>query len=476
MISTTQDPFIGGKNKSGNAGLREVIDPFDGSKVGVVTYADQVQAAGAVANSAEVFSRFRTTPAHIRAEILSRTSALIAERRDELALMIVRESGKPITLAKVEVDRAVFTFKAASEATHRAGEGEVIDMSVSATGVGRTGSFRYFPIGIVLAITPFNYPLNLVAHKVAPAIAAGNTVVLKPAPQTPLTSLMLSEMMQEAGLPDGVLNVVPCENEVAESLVRDDRIAMVSFTGSDAVGWKLKSIAGRAKVALELGGNGCVIVNDANSLEQVSQTLARAAFNYAGQICISLQNLLVRREHFPAMLEMMISQAKQIEVADPKLAETILGPMISEAAAQKVESWIDAAVKAGATRHCGAYQAPNSITPTVLSNVAHDSELYQNEAFAPVVVIQPYDSFDEAISLVNASKYGLQAGLFSNDIRLIHQAYEQLEVGGLIVNDANSFRLDTMPYGGIKSSGIGRVGIIFAMREMSEVKMLVIRP
>jgi acyl-CoA reductase-like NAD-dependent aldehyde dehydrogenase len=376
-------------------------------------------------------------------------------------------------LARLEVDRAVFTFKAAAEAAHRANEGEVMDMSVTAAGVGRTGSFRYFPIGVVLAITPFNYPLNLVAHKAAPAIAAGNTVVLKPAPQTPLTAFMLAEIMQQSGLPAGVLNVVPCENNVAESMVRDERVAMVSFTGSDAVGWKLKSIAGRAKVALELGGNGCVIVNDADDLTDVANTLARAAFGYAGQICISLQNLIIRRKLFRPMLERIIAQANQITVADPKLESTIVGPMISEAAARKVESWIQEAVSSGADRHTGEYKAPNWITPTVLTKTRIDSAIYMNEAFAPIVIVQLYDSFDEAISIVNESKYGLQAGLFTNDIRLINQAYEQLDVGGLIVNDANSFRLDTMPYGGIKSSGFGREGIIFAMREMSEVKMLV---
>jgi acyl-CoA reductase-like NAD-dependent aldehyde dehydrogenase len=349
-------------------------------------------------------------------------------------------------------------------------------MSVMRSGEGRTGSFRYFPLGVILAITPFNYPLNLVAHKVAPAIAAGNSVVLKPAPQTPLTSFLLAEIMQEAGLPAGLLNVVPCENDVAESMVRDERIAMISFTGSDGVGWKLKSLAGRAKVALELGGNGSVILNDADDLAQVTETLARAAFNYAGQICISLQNLLVKREHFERVLGMMIDLANKLSVADPKIESTVVGPMISDAAAQKVEGWIKAAVDLGAIRHTGQYQAPNWITPTVLTNVSKEAEIYQNEAFAPVVIVQPYDEIAEAIEVVNSSKYGLQAGLFTRDIRLVHQAYEQLDVGGLIVNDANSFRLDTMPYGGVKSSGFGREGIIFAMREMSELKMLVVKP
>jgi acyl-CoA reductase-like NAD-dependent aldehyde dehydrogenase len=475
MATLKKDLIIGGKAITGNAGIHEIKDPFDGSIVGSVSYADAAQSNEVLTVASEAYTSFRLAPAYQRADILAKTSVLINERRDELTLLIAREAGKPISLAAIEVDRAVFTFRAASEAAQRAGDGEVMDMSVAASGVGRTGSFRYFPIGVVLAITPFNYPLNLVAHKVAPAIAAGNTVVLKPASQTPLTSFVLAEFMRQAGLPDGVLNVVPCENVIAESMVRDRRVAMISFTGSDAVGWKLKSIAGQAKVALELGGNGCVIVHDSEDIEQVASTLARAAFNYAGQICISLQNLIVQRDLYDRVLQLMIATATQLPVGDPKKNETVVGPMISETAAMKVEQWIQDAVNQGAMRHSGEYRSPNWITPTVLTHVPKDSAIYQNEAFAPVVILQSYGSFDEALELVNQSKYGLQAGLFTNDVRLIQRAYERLEVGGLIVNDSNSFRLDTMPYGGVKSSGFGREGIMFAMREMSEVKMLVVK-
>jgi acyl-CoA reductase-like NAD-dependent aldehyde dehydrogenase len=475
MVLSTKNPIIGGHEITGNAGPREVTDPYDHSIIGSVTYASASQAGDALSSARKAFNSFRWSPAHQRADILAKTSALIKERKEELALLIASEAGKPITLARLEVDRAVFTFKAASDAAHRAADGEVMDMSVVQSGIGRTGSYRYFPIGVILAITPFNYPLNLVAHKVAPAIAAGNTVVLKPAPQTPLTSFVLAEIMQKAGLPAGVLNVVPCDNDVAESMVRDERVAMISFTGSDAVGWKLKSIAGRARVALELGGNGSVIVHDDEDLEQIADTLSRAAFNYAGQICISLQNLLVQRVHFERMLKLVTDRAKSLTVGDPKNEGTVIGPMIAEAAARKVEQWINDAVSEGAVRHSGEYRSPNWITPTVLTNVPKDSEIYQNEAFAPIVILQPYDQFDEALDMVNQSKYGLQAGLYTNDVRIIQQAYERLDVGGLIVNDANSFRLDTMPYGGIKSSGFGREGIMFAMREMSEVKMLVVK-
>jgi acyl-CoA reductase-like NAD-dependent aldehyde dehydrogenase len=471
----TRHPIIAGSEQPGNAGGRPVIDPFDASELGSVSYADANQALGAIAGSLEAYSRWKFTPAHERAAILSRASALIREQKETLALTITREAGKPILASRIEVDRAAFTFQSAAEAAKHAHEGEVIDMSVAASGVGRTGSFRYFPIGVVLAITPFNFPLNLVAHKLAPAFAVGNTVVLKPAPQTPLTSFLLADILREAGLPEGVLSVVPCENEVAEQMVKDERVAFVSFTGSDTVGWKIKALAPRARVALELGGNGCVIVDEITERDSLIQSLSTAAFNYAGQICISLQHLLVKRKYYQDVLGLMIAKAESIVVGDPKQETTVVGPMISEDAAKKVEAWIMEAVSQGARRHTGEYRESNWITPTVLTDVAPATTIYQNEAFAPVVIVQPYDTLDEAIDIVNASKYGLQAGLFSNDIRAINRAYERLELGGLIVNDTNAFRLDTMPYGGVKASGLGREGIRFTMKEMSDIKMLVLK-
>lgn len=281
-------PLIGGERVVGGAGERSLLSPFDSSEVGRVTYAEPRQAREAIGAALEAYRDFRHTPSHERSRVLLRTSELIATQKEVLAKLTVLESGKPLVYARAEVDRAIFTFRSAAEAANRSGEGVVMDMSVAPQGVGRSGSYRYFPIGVVLAITPFNFPLNLVAHKVAPAIAAGNTVVLKPAPQTPLTAFMLAEILSEAGLPAGVLNVVPCDNDVAEQLVTDGRIAMLSFTGSDAVGWKSKTLAGKAKVALELGGNGAVIVDEITDIDALLKILTAAAFNYAGQICISL--------------------------------------------------------------------------------------------------------------------------------------------------------------------------------------------
>jgi acyl-CoA reductase-like NAD-dependent aldehyde dehydrogenase len=452
-----------------------VHNPFDGSVVGRVTYADKKQAISTITAAKEVFRSFSKTPSHVRAAILYRTSEGIAKRKEELAQLIAKEAGKPITYARVEVDRASFTFRSAAEACRHAREGVVMDMSAAPQSAGREGSYRRFPIGVVLAITPFNFPLNLVAHKVAPALAVGNTVVLKPAPQTPLTSFVLADILREAGLPDGVLSIVPCANEVAEQMVSHPDVAMVSFTGSDVVGWKVKSLAGKARVALELGGNGSVIVEEIRGRPALVKSLSTAAFNYAGQICISLQTLYVHQRHYESLLDDLVSAANAVVVGDPLDDQTLTGPMISGSAAEKVEGWIAQAIAKGARRLTGEFRSPNWITPTVLVDVPHDCDIYQHEAFAPVMIVEPYTDSKDVFDIINRSKYGLQAGLFTSDVSTIYRAYEELEVGGLIVNDTNAFRLDTMPYGGVKNSGIGREGVVFAMDEMSDLRVLIVQ-
>ena len=469
----TRHPAIGGHEVPGNAGHHAVINPFGLTEIGRVSYADARQMADAVEIAHTTFRSWRRSPARERSDILRKTSEGIAARKEELARQIALEAGKPIEYARGEVDRAVFTFASASQTAMHAAEGYVLDMSVSPTGVGRTGRYRYFPIGVIAAVTPFNFPLNLVAHKVAPAIAAGNTVVLKPALQTPLTSFLLFEILRDAGLPDGVLNVVPCNNDIAEAFVRNDKIAMLSFTGSAAVGWKLKSIVGKARVTLELGGNGAIVVDDVRDRNALIKTLTVAGFNYAGQICIALQTLYVQRRWYDTILEDLVASASHAIVGDPLDEHTLVSPMISAAAAEKVEQWIAEALAGGAIRHSGEFRAPNWITPTILTNVPRDATIYTEEAFSPIVIVEPYDELDEVIRIINSSKYGLQAGLFSNDIGVVEKVYNEIEVGGLIVNDANSYRLDTMPYGGTKASGFGREGVLFAMREMSEIKVMV---
>jgi acyl-CoA reductase-like NAD-dependent aldehyde dehydrogenase len=472
-MDKTKHPIIGGHEIPGKDGDQAVINPFGLTEIGRVSYADAGQMAAAIESAEKAFQSWRQSPARERSAILRKASDGIAARKEELAQQIALEAGKPISSSRGEVDRAVFTFATAADAAMHAGEGRVLDMSVFPSGAGRTGQYRYFPIGIIAAITPFNYPLNLVAHKVAPAIAAGNTIVLKPAPQTPLTSYILFDILRDAGLPAGVLNIVPCNNNVAETLVTSDKIAMVSFTGSAGVGWKLKSLAGKARVALELGGNGAIIVDEVRDMDSLIKTFTISGFNYAGQICVSLQRLYVRRPLYDTVLKHFIEAAKSAVVGDTLDENTVVSPMISPGAAEKVEKWIGEAVADGAVRHSGEFRAPNWITPTVLTNVPSDATICTEEAFAPVVVVEPYDDIDEIIRILNSGQYGLQAGLFSNDLGTIEKVYNELEVGGLIVNDTNSYRIDTMPYGGVKASGFGREGIEFAVREMSEIKMLV---
>jgi acyl-CoA reductase-like NAD-dependent aldehyde dehydrogenase len=469
----TKAPRVGNTVLAGNAGERTIFDPFDGSIVGKLRYADAAEMLEAIKVAEKTFQTTRKQSYQTRSSVLLQASALITARRDELAMMITRECGKPIRQSRVEVDRAAFTFRAASHAALDPAEIEMLEMPEKLQGTGRTGFYRYFPLGVIAGVTPFNFPLNLVAHKVAPAIAAGNTIILKPAPQTPFTSFLLTEILQEAGLVAGALSIVPCENDVAELLVRDERVKMLSFTGSALVGWKLKPLATKAKVTLELGGNGAVIVDGVKDLDALIPTLTASAFNYAGQVCIGLQNLFVKRKYFDAVLAQMIAFSKQIVVGDPKDEKTSVGSMISSQAAERIETWIAEAIALGGVRHTGEFRAPNWVTPTILTNVSHDSKLFAEEAFAPTLNIEAFDDIEDAFRVVNGSKYGLQVGLYTSDSAVIERAFEMLELGALIVNDSNSFRIDTMPYGGVKDSGVGREGVRFAMREMSELKLLV---
>lgn len=432
---------------------------------------DKTQALEAIRKADEIF---HTVPlsADERSIILQRTSNLLANRKEEFASLITKEAGKPITYSRIEVDRAVFTFAAASAWALRSEEEIYPNLLDAPNAVGRKVLYSYFPVGVALAITPFNFPLNLVAHKLAPAIAAGNTIVLKPAPQATLTAYLLADVLKEAGLPDGWLNVISCENDVAEAMVTDDRVKVLSFTGSAAVGWYLKSLVPKKKVTLELGGNGAVIVDDVADIDALIKSLIVAGFYYAGQVCISLQKLFIRTELYDEVIKKFVDAAREAVVGDPSDEKTLVGPMISPAAAEKSWSWVEEAVAKGAAKLCGEFRKPNIITPTILENVPLDCKAFTEEIFAPVVIAHRYDNIDSVIQILNKSRYGLQAGLYSTDPETIKKVYTNLEVGGLIVGDTNTFRIDTMPYGGVKDSGFGREGVEFAMREMMEVKVL----
>jgi len=347
-------------------------------------------------------------------------------------------------------------------------------MDLQASTAGRMAIVRRFPLGPIAAITPFNFPLNLVAHKVAPAIAAGCTMVLKPAPKTPLCALLLTEIVEKAGWPAGALNTLSLSNEDAARMVANDRLKLLTFTGSGAVGWALKARAGKKKVALELGGNAAVIVHGDADVDFAAERCALGGFSYAGQSCISVQRIFVQRNVEDKFTASLLSRVSKLKAGDPLDEATDIGPMINEDAAKRAASWVDDAAKSGAKILAGGKRNGAIMDPTVLSHTKPDTRVNCEEVFAPVVVVEPYDDFGDALRWVNDSPYGLQAGLFTRDAKLIFQAYEELEVGGLIVGDMSSFRIDHMPYGGVKDSGLGREGLRYAIEDMTELRLLVL--
>jgi acyl-CoA reductase-like NAD-dependent aldehyde dehydrogenase len=419
--------------------------------------------------------RLRALPRWKRREILEDVAAALIAQKERFAQLIVAEAGKPVRLARVEVDRAVLTFKTAAEVLSQLG-GETIPLDVMEGNEGRWGLVQRFPIGPVLAITPFNFPLNLVAHKVAPAMAAGCPVILKPASQTPFTALALGEVILKAGWPGEALAVLPLSNADAAWLAeKEDSIKLVSFTGSAKVGWELKAHSGRKRVLLELGGNAALIVcADWPDLDEAAVRTAHAAFNYAGQSCVSVQRVFVERGVYQTFLWKVVEAAAKLAVGDPSVEATEVGPLILPRDVERVNSWIKEAVKGGAKLVAGGEHRGSVVTPAILTATAPGMKLRDEEVFGPVVAIEPFDDFEEALAAVNHSKYGLQAGLLTRDAGRILIAYRELEVGALIVGDTPSWRLDPMPFGGVKDSGLGREGIRSAIEEMTEPRMLVI--
>ena len=450
----------------------EIRAPYDGSVIGRVVQGRREHAEAAIAAAVKAFGTTRRLPTFERQRVLRQIAANILARRDEFARILAQEAGKPIKLARAEVDRAIFTFNVAAEETARI-HGEYLSLDWQESTAGRWGITRRFPLGPVAGITPFNFPLNLVVHKVAPAIAAGCSMVLKPAPQTPLCSLMLAECVQASGWPDGGLNVLPLSNEDASLLVTDERIKLISFTGSVPVGWDIKRRAGKKKVVLELGGNAGVIVHSDADLQYAADRCIAGGFGYAGQTCISVQRILVEQSVYGKFMELLVQGVQKLRVGDPLDESVDVGPLIRERDAVRAAAWVEEAVKAGARLLCGGTRTGSMLEPTVLTGTSPDMKVNCQEIFGPVVTVEPYASFDEALRRVNDSAFGLQAGLFTRDIKLVFQAFEELEIGGLIAGDVPSFRVDHMPYGGIKDSGVGREGLRYAIEDMTEMKLLV---
>ena len=452
----------------------EVRSPWDQGLVGRVTVATRADARQAVNHAMASLRRTRALPRWKRREILEDVAAALIEQKERFAQLIVAEAGKPVRLARGEVDRAVLTFKTAAEEAARLG-GESLPLDLTEGNEGRWGLVQRFPVGPVLAITPFNFPLNLVAHKVAPALAAGCPLILKPAPQTPFTALALGEVILKAGWPGEALAVLPLSNIDAAWLAeKEDRIKLVSFTGSAKVGWELKARSGRKRVLLELGGNAALIVHsDWLDLDEAAERTAHAAFGFAGQSCISVQRVFVERKIFQTFLWKVVETTAKMVAGDPSDEATEVGPLIRIGEAERVEAWVKEAVDGGAKLVAGGERHGSVVTPVILTGTKPGMKVRDEEVFGPVVAIEPYDDFEQALADVNHSRYGLQAGLLTRDAGRILTAYRELEVGTLIVGDTPSWRLDPMPYGGIKDSGLGREGIRSAIQEMTEPRMLV---
>lgn len=423
-------------------------------------------------SSVDGAAAMRRLSGYARSTMLQKAAQALQARQEEFARTMMAEAGKPLTDSRREVGRAIQTLSIAGEEAKRIG-GEVVPLDWSPGMESYWGVTRRFPIGPILGITPFNFPLNLVVHKVAPALAAGNSILIKPAPQTPLTALLLGDLLLEAGVPPGGLNVLPCDNRVAEQLVVDARFKLLSFTGSAPVGWMLKAKCGKKKVVLELGGNAAVVIEPDADLDYVAQRCVTGGFSYAGQTCISVQRIFVHESVAAAFTEQLVARVQRLETGDPCDERTVVGPLIDPGAAQRIEGWIGEAVAQGARVLSGGTRIGSVVRPTVLSDVNATMQVSCQEVFGPLVTITPYREFEAVLNAVNESDYGLQAGIFTNNIGRIFQAFEQLEVGAVLANEIPTFRADHMPYGGVKDSGIGREGLRYAIEDMTEPKLLV---
>jgi acyl-CoA reductase-like NAD-dependent aldehyde dehydrogenase len=451
-----------------------VDNPADPATPAGATYnATPEQYERAAAAAVAAFEQTRTLPAYERGRALREISAGIKARREELGRLLSLEAGKPIRDALVEVDRATLTFRLGAEEAERM-YGEVIPLDLMASSKGRVGITRRFPIGPVAGISPFNFPLNLAAHKLAPAIAAGCSIVLKPPSRDPLTMLTVAEIIDGVGLPAGAVSVLPMTRELGDRLVADDRFKLLTFTGSPSVGWRMKERAGKKKVVLELGGNAGVIVDRSADLDWAVRRILVGAYGYSGQVCISVQRMFVHQAVRDAFVEKFVAGVRALHLGDPLDPATDVGPMVDAAAAERTQRWVDEALEMGGRVLVGGHARGAFFEPTVLENVPVAAKVCSNEAFAPLVVLFEFDEFGDAIRQVNDSFYGLQTGVFTNDLAHAWQAFNELEVGGVIVNDIPTYRIDHMPYGGVKDSGQGREGLRWSIEDMTELRIMVL--
>ena len=481
MTTTAADPYtfwLAGRRALGEDAF-DVTSPWDGALVGRVSVPTDAQVEQAVAAADDARDAFAATPAHVRATALDHVAKRLAERAEELAQLVTAENGKPLKWARGEVGRAVSVFRWAAEEARRFNSGEAQRLDTDPGGVGRLALTRRFSRGTVLGIAPFNFPLNLVAHKVAPALAVGAPIIVKPAPATPLSALLLGELLAETeGLPEGAWSVLPVPNDKMAALVRDPRLPVISFTGSDTVGYQIMDAVPRKHVTLELGGNAAAVVladwSSEQDLEWAAARIATFANYQAGQSCISVQRVIADASVYDALAEKVVAKVRAQVTGDPTDAATDVGPLVSQDAAQRVADWVDDAVAKGAKLLTGGVRDGASYAPTVLADLPADAVLASAEAFGPVLSLHRVDGAEEAFAAVNDSRFGLQTGVFTHDLTLAFRAHRALEVGGVVIGDAPSYRADQMPYGGVKDSGTGREGVKYAMEDYTYERVLVL--
>lgn len=463
--------YCGGEWRSSEKTL-DVTNPFNGEVVGTTSFATTDDLEHATRAAVGAFEKTRKMQTFERAAVLQQLADGLARREDEFVELMTKEAGKPIRDSRVEVQRGVFTLQTAVEEAKRIG-GETIPLDLMASSAGRFGFTRRFPIGPIAGISPFNFPLNLALHKVAPAIASGNPIVLKVPTHDPLTMLTFAQLIDETDLPAGAVSIMPMDREVGDKLVTDERYALLSFTGSPNVGWDMKNRAGKKKVVLELGGNAGVIVDKRSDVKLAAQRCRIGAFAYAGQVCISVQRIYVHEERKDEFLEALLDEIGKMKIGDPLDEGTDLGPMIDEKAAGRTEEWIEAAKSDGAKVLCGGKADGRFFQPTVIVNAPRESFVCSREAFAPLVNVFTFSDFSEALTHINDSDFGLQAGVFTFSMEHALQAFESIEAGGIIINDVPTYRIDHMPYGGVKDSGLSREGLRYAIEDMTEPRLAV---
>ena len=473
MLQETYPLYLAGRPERPNADL-EVRDKYSGDVATQVALADEALIDRAIEKAVQAAEQMRKLPAHRRKAALRHCVDRFRERAEDLAMALSIEAGKPIQHSRGEVTRLIETFEIAEEESVRL-TGEYLPLDRSPRGEAHTGIWKRVPVGPCSFITPFNFPLNLVAHKVAPAVAAGCPFILKPASLTPVGALIIGEILAETDLPEGAFSIVPCDRKGSRLFTEDERIRLLSFTGSDDVGWDLKAKAGKKKVVLELGGNAACVVDETADLEDAVGRIIFGAFYQSGQSCVSVQRILVQEDVYEAFTEKLVTAAKELQMGDPKEEKTFVGPLINEKAAQRIKAWVDEAVGNGAQVLCGGGCDGVMMEATLLSNVSKQDKVYAREIFGPVAVIAPFREFDAALAEVNDSIYGLQAGVFTRDLYRAQTAWNELEVGSVLINDIPSWRSDLMPYGGVKQSGLGREGIRFALEELTEIRLMVLR-